>query len=139
MKHQVSTEWVGKRAFDHEIQGHIIRTDSLETQGGENSGSSPKRLLLASLTGCSGVDVVMILEKMRVNYDRLTITAEADLSEDQPKVYTHIRVNYVISGKNLDHSKVERAVKLSQEQYCGVAAMLRKNCPIDYTIEYLEA
>ncbi|MCB0641291.1 MAG: OsmC family protein [Phaeodactylibacter sp.] len=138
MTHQVSTEWVGKRAFDHQIQDHIVRTDALEIQGGDNSGPSPKRLLLAGLTGCTAVDIVSILDKMRVPIDSLRITAEADLGEEHPKVYTHIRMQYIVSGKNIDRTKVERAVKLSQEQYCGVAAMLRKNCPIDYTIEYLD-
>lgn len=138
MKHQVQTEWAGQRAFDSTIQGHLVRTDSLIEQGGQDSGPSPKRMVLVGLCGCTGVDVVSMLEKMRMPFDALRITAEADLSEEHPKVYTHIRMRYQISGKELNQAKIERAVKLSQEEYCGVSAMLRKNCPIDYTIEYYE-
>ena len=93
---------------------------------------------MAALTGCTGIDVVMLLDKMRVNYTNIEMEVEADLSEEHPKVYTAIRLIYKFYGKDLNHKKVEKAVALSQDKYCGVSAMLKMICPLVYSIEYLE-
>ena len=82
------------------------------------------------------MDVVSLLKKMRVDYTSFEIDIEADLTEEHPIVFSEIRIRYLIAGKNLDHTKVEKAVNLSQERYCGVSAMLKKNSPINYSIEY---
>lgn len=131
--HTIRSEWKGKVAFDHHIQNHKIRTDSTPELG-DDSGASPKRLLLASLAGCSGIDVTSMLQKMRVSFDSLHIEVEADQSEGHPVVYTEIRMVYHFRGKQINEEKVKRAVELSQTKYCGVTAMLQKNCPIRYDI-----
>ena len=130
---QITARWVGGYAFDQITDGFTVRTES---QGLSEApkGPGPKKLVLVSLAGCSGIDVVSILDKMRIVYESFTIDVEADLSDEHPKVYTAIRLTYTLSGKELDRKKITRAVELSLNNYCGVAAMLRKNCPIDYEL-----
>ena len=133
LMHKIISTWSDKMAFDNHIGNHVVRIDTLPPLG-DDSGPGPKSLMLASLAGCSGLDVVSMLNKMRVKYDRFDIEVEADLAEEHPKVYTHIRMVYRLTGKAIKREKVEKAVHLSHDRYCGVSAMLRKNCPIDYEI-----
>jgi len=135
--HRVKTVWKDKMAFDSQIDGHTLRIDT-GGELGDDSGPSPKKLLLASLAGCTGMDVVSLLKKMRVNITGFEMDVDADLTEEHPIVYSEIRLVYRFYGTNLDKTKVEKAVKLSKERYCGVSEMLRKNSPIIYTIEYME-
>ena len=130
---QITAQWKGGYAFDHQTDGFTVRTES---QGLSESPKAPgpKKLVLVSLAGCSGIDVVSILEKMRIEYESFDIDVEADLSDEHPKVYTAIRLTYRLKGKDLDRNKITRAVELSLNSYCGVSAMLRKNCPIDYEL-----
>ncbi|MFN4082300.1 MAG: OsmC family protein [Bacteroidia bacterium] len=101
------------------------------------AGARPKPLLLASLAGCTGIDVVSLLAKMRVQYSDFSLDVSADLTEEHPKVYSVIYLTYNIKVNDSDKDKVEKAVKLSEEKYCGVSAMLIKNCPIHVKINYL--
>ncbi len=137
MTHSIKSTWKGTMAFDNEIGNHIVRTDTTPPMS-EDSGASPKKLLLASLAGCTGIDVVMLLEKMKVPFARYEMEVAADLTEEHPKVYSEIRLKYIFYGKDMDSKKVERAVNLSQDKYCGVSAMLRMICPVIVTIEYVE-
>lgn len=136
-KHKVQSVWNGGMAFKHQVVNHEVITDSTPPLG-EDSGASPKRLLLAGLAGCSGIDVASLLKKMRVQYDNIEIESEADLGEELPQVYTEIRMLYKVYGKGIKKEKVEKAIRMSQEELCGVTAMLQKNCPVLYTIEYHE-
>ncbi len=104
----------------------------IELDGKE--GFSPKALLLTGLAGCTGVDVVDILEKMRVPFASLVIDAEAGLTDEHPRVFNDIQLNYIIVTEEENRDKVVKAIDLSLEKYCGVAAMLRKNSSINYTI-----
>jgi putative redox protein len=115
--------------------GHEILLDLSKESGGQDSGARPKTLLLTALGGCTAMDVVSILGKMRVEFDGLKIHLGADLTEDHPKVFKSIHVKYVFSGKGLPLDKLERAASLSMEKYCGVGAMLAKACPITHEIE----
>ncbi len=135
-QHQVSTTWAGRQAFDSKIKNHSIRIDTVEPDGFDK-GPNPKPLLLSALAGCTGMDVVEILRKMRVELTALRIEVEGDLTEDLPQVYESIRLVYYFEGPNLESKKekVEKAVVLSQEKYCGVTAMLKKVCPVDYSME----
>ncbi|MFT5386092.1 MAG: putative redox protein [Saprospiraceae bacterium] len=135
--HSVKTNWKNKMAFDSQIDKHTVRIDT-GGELGDDSGPSPKKLLLASLAGCTGMDVVSLLKKMRVTITGFEIDIEADLTEEHPKVYSEIRLVYRFFGTDLNKEKVEKSVRLSQEKYCGVSAMLRKNSPINYRIEYIE-
>lgn len=137
MKHAIKTKWQGKMAFDNQIDDHTVRIDA-KAPLGDGSGPSPKKLLLASLAGCTGIDVVSLLDKMRAPVDAFEIDTEADLTDEHPKRYSEIRIIYRFYGKDLKKSKIEKAVKMSQERYCGVSEMLRANSPINYVIEYHE-
>ncbi len=110
------------------IDGHSITIDATPAGGGENHGPSPKILLLLSAAGCTGMDVIPMLEKMRVPITGLNIRAVADGTDVDPKVYTMMKIIYEFSGNNLNEhrEKLERAVSLSQEKHCGVSAMLSK-------------
>jgi putative redox protein len=125
----------GDLSFEIDQFGHKYTVDTKKEFGGNDSGPSPKALLLGGLLGCSGMDVASILKKMHVEYDELTMTAESEQTKDHPMVYKDIFVEYHIKGKDdLDLEKIKRSVELSMTKYCGVSAMLSKNSPIHYKI-----
>lgn len=135
MTYQVNTKWVDGMAFDSQVGDHTVRVDA-SGELGNNTGPSPKKLLLTSLAGCTGIDVVSLLNKMRVSFEGLDIDIQADLTEEHPKVFSEIRMIYKVYGKNIQKEKVAKAVEMSKTKYCGVSAMLEKNSPIKYSIEY---
>ena len=135
--HEVKTVWAGGMAFDSQIGDHSIRIDNSIKGGGTNTGPLPKPLLLSALSGCTGIDVISILDKMRVTYSDLAIEVSGTLSEEVPKIYTHIQVTYKIKVAPEDQDKMAKAVDLSLNKYCGVTVMLSKSCPIDHSIVYL--
>lgn len=137
MTHNIKTIWKDKMAFESQIDNNILRIDTGGALG-DNSGPSPKKLLLASLAGCTGMDVVSLLSKMRVPFTNFEMDIDADLTDEHPKVYSEISIVYRVFGTQLNKEKVKKAIDLSQEKYCGVSAMLKKNSPITYSIEYIE-
>lgn len=130
----VDASLVGSMAFQMDLDGHNFITDASKEIGGENLGPRPKKLLLAGLIGCTGIDVVSILKKMKVELESFNLEAKAESSEEHPKVYTEIHLTYRFKGENLPMDKLEKAVSLSQEKYCGVSAMLKKAAPVTYDI-----
>lgn len=135
---KVTANWVSALAFDGvSDNGHTVRMDTTLDGGGMDSGMSPKKLLLASLCGCSGMDVVDILKKMKVVFSKLEISAEAEQTEEHPRVFKFVSMVYSADVAAGDLDKLTRAVTLSQEKYCGVSAMLSKHCAINYRIELL--
>jgi len=112
---------------------HWITMDGPEKLGGSNAGVRPKELVLIALAGCTGSDVVSILQKKRVKLTDFEINITAQQSEPHPKVFTHIDVEYVFYGKDIREKDVERAIELSTETYCGVSAMLKKAMTINHT------
>lgn len=136
--YKAKTTWVEKLAFDNQIDQHSFRIDG-NGPTPEGTGPSPKKMLLTSLAACTGIDIVSMLEKMRVPITGLELDTEADLTDEHPKVFSEIRLIYRVFGENIDRAKVEKAVQLSKEKYCGVSAMLEKNSPIKIEIEYVES
>lgn len=135
---KVTTSWVETLAFDVKADtGHVARLDTSVENGGSGSGMNPKKMLLGSLCGCSGIDVVEILHKMKVSFTKLEIEASAEQTEDHPKVFKFIDMVYRCDASPEDLDKLNRAVSLSKEKYCGISAMLAKHCPINYTIELI--
>ncbi|HEX9010122.1 MAG TPA: OsmC family protein [Holophagaceae bacterium] len=126
---EATVTWTSGMAFEAEQEGQRIPID-VPGPDGTSRGVRPKGLLLAGLGGCTGMDVVSILEKMRVPFEGLAVEISADQSDDHPKVFTAIRVTYRFKGRDLPMDKLERAVQLSQEKYCGVSAMLGKTAAI---------
>ena len=123
------TTWVQGHEFD---SSHDDRHFTID--GNREKGPSPKALLLSGLAGCSGIDVVDILEKMRVAFSGLTIEAEATQGEEHPRVFTDVLITYRLKTDAANEDKVRKAIDLSLEKYCGVAAMLRKNSPVRYQL-----
>jgi len=138
MKHIVDTVWKGQMKFEADLDGHKIVVDATPDAGGEDAGARPKKLMIVALAGCSGMDVVTILQKMRVQIDDLTISIEADATDEHPKRYTEMKILYRFKGKDLDLQKLQKAVRLSQEQYCGVAAAYKKAMTLAWDIEVEE-
>jgi putative redox protein len=117
---------------------HWITMDGPEKLGGNNAGVRPKELLLMALAGCTGSDVVSILLKKRSNLTDFEINITAQQTEEHPKVFTQIDLEYVFYGKDLKVNDVERAIELSTTTYCGVSAMLRKAIKINHTCRIVE-
>lgn len=134
MKNKVDINWTEDMSFDASVNDHTIKLDAMEAVGGKNKGPRPKPLVLVALGGCTGMDVVSMLKKMRVQFTALNIEVEGELTEEHPKVYHTITIIYRFKGKDLPIEKLEKAVSLSQERYCGVTAMLQKVAKIENKI-----
>lgn len=126
VKHTINTSWKGGLAFEANVNGHKITMDAPESSGGQNSGPGPKSLQLVALSGCTGMDVVSILQKMRVNFSKVDIEVQGDVTDENPKHYYKMHVIYTFTGKDLPMDKLGKAVKMSEETYCGVEALYRK-------------
>ncbi|MDY6914696.1 MAG: OsmC family protein [Candidatus Cloacimonadota bacterium] len=133
-KTKISANWQGDMSFDISQNGHNFVIDADEKVGGHDKGPRPKALLLSGLAGCTGMDVISILKKMKVTDYNLKIDVEAEQSEEFPKPYNKITVFFRFEGKNLPENKLKRAVELSETRYCGVSDMLRKAATIDVQI-----
>jgi len=137
MKHTVDTSWQGNMKFDAVVSGHHIIMDALPVVGGSDEGARPKELMLASLAGCTGMDVISILKKMRVEPTYFNVRVEAEMTEEHPKHYIAMHIIYEFKGENLEMEKLQKAVKLSQDQYCGVSTAYRKAMELTYEIVIL--
>jgi putative redox protein len=133
-KTEIKLNWKKKMAFDAEVNGHIIPLDAEEHVGGENYGPRPKPLTLVSLGGCTGMDVVSILGKMRVELDGFDVHVSGELTDEHPKYFHKIHIVYTFKGKDLPMEKLKKAIDLSQDRYCGVTAMLNKVAEITHEI-----
>lgn len=130
---EARTTWTEKHRFNGiASSGHPIVVD-----GDKASGNSPMELVLIGLCGCTGYDVVSILQKKREPFTSLEVRAEAERATEPPSVYTKIKLIYRVGGK-VSHKAVEDAVRLSKEKYCSVSAMLAQTAKISAEIEYIE-
>ncbi len=121
-------------AFEAELDGFTVTIDADESVGGKNKGPKPKGLTLSSLAGCTAMDVISILRKMRAEPEEFSVEAEAEVTDEHPKVFSKITVTYHFKGGEITREKAEKAVGLSEERYCGVSAMLRQAAPIETKI-----
>ncbi len=134
MKSTVDVTWTRDMAFEATVNNHKILLDADEAVGGHDHGPRPKPLTLVALGGCTGMDVVSMLKKMRVEPEYFNVQVEGEMTEEHPKVYHTITISYIFRGNNLDPEKLEKAVTLSQEKYCGVSAMLGKAAKLQHKI-----
>ena len=137
-KESVSTRWIENMAFESEVNGHKLIIDVGPASGGEDRGPRPKQLMLSALGGCTAMDVVAMLKKMRVNIDGLNVIVEGDLTEDYPKHFFKMHVIYEFKGKDLPLDKLQKVIDLSSEKYCGVSAVYRKAMELTSEIRILE-
>lgn len=131
----VEVRWTHPKRFDGTSPGGAsLVLDARPESGGTGAGPSPMEAVLMALAGCTGVDVVDVLRKMRAPLDGLAITVSAERAAEHPKEFTKIHLRYAAWGAGLAREQVERAVSLSQEKYCSVSAMLRRSADLTYEI-----
>lgn len=132
--------WRGDLMFTaFSSNGFSIPMDAAESVGGHGTGSSPIELLLTALAGCTGMDVMSILQKKQQRITAFEIRVEGDRKDEHPRIFTDINVHFLITGHNVEPAAVERAIQLSDEKYCSVANALRPSASINYTYEIIEA
>lgn len=138
MKHVIDMAWTDKVAFEGDMDGHKVIVDATEEVGGSDLGPRPKKLMLTALAGCTGVDVIMILKKMKVEPEAFNVIIEGEVTEEHPKHYNKMKVIYQFKGKDLPMEKLKKAVKLSEETYCGVTAVYKKAMKMESEIRIVE-
>ena len=121
-------------AFDIDQHGHHLTADADGSHGGTGYGPSPRSLMLSALSGCTGMDVVAILGKMQMPYDSFALEISATGADQHPHVFTEVHITYLFTGAEVDTTKVEKAVKLSLEKYCPVAATLKHTATITWEV-----
>ena len=132
-------QWLDGRAFVGESgSGHAVVMDGAPDAGGRNIGVRPMEMMLLGLGGCTAFDIVMILERMRETVTGLDIALEAERASEDPKVFTHVKIIYKVTGRGLKPANVERAVSLSAEKYCSASAMFGKTASIEHSFEIIE-
>jgi putative redox protein len=137
MTNHITTKWLGEMAFEsNNPSGHTVRIDAGEESGGSGAGLRPKALMLSGLAGCSGLDVASLIKKMKLEVDDFKIETIANLTDEHPKYYDSVVVEYHFTGANLNEDKLKKAVDLSVEKYCGVMEMFRKFAKLDIKIFY---
>jgi len=131
---KTTVKWNEKMAFTSTTpSGHEIKMDAAEEVGGTNSGARPTELLLNAVAGCTGIDIISILQKMRLNPVSFHMEVEGNRADDHPKKFTDINIHYVLEGE-LPEDKVIRAIQLSTEKYCSVSHSLSANVTASYSI-----
>lgn len=137
MKKIIDVTWSNNMKFMTNVDGHELVLDAATDNGGADEGPRPKALMMVALAGCTGMDVVSILAKMRVNLTYFNLKVEGDINDEHPKKFNAMKVIYEFKGENLEYDKVEKAVKLSIDKYCGVNANYRDAMAMDYEIRLL--
>lgn len=127
-------DWIGKMAFSSTTpSGHEIKMDADEEVGGTNSGARPTELLLNAVAGCTGIDIISILTKMRLNPTKFYIDVQGQRADAHPKKFTEIHIHYALEG-DLPEEKVIRAIQLSMDKYCSVSHSLSSSIHASYSI-----
>jgi putative redox protein len=135
---EIQISWKSGVAFEAHQNGKMFMIDGSPDVGGQDLGVRPKALILSALAGCTGIDVVMILNKMRVVFSHFDIKVQGTLTNAEPTYYDQVKIIYEIKlADKADGDKVKKAVELSQEKYCGVSEMVRKFAELSYEIVYL--
>ncbi len=134
--HEIETQWMGKMQFNALVNGHTIIMDGPERVGGEDNGPIPKPFVLTALSGCTGMDIVSILRKLRKEVKELNMIVTGELSAQQPIEYTAMHIVYDFKGDEACKDAALNAVNLSQEKYCGVSHMLKKALPVTWKVNY---
>ena len=138
MDHTIDLAWKERMTFEVDIDGHVLTIDADLASGGDNRGPRPKKLMLVALAGCTGIDVISILKKMKIEPEVFNVIVEGDVADDHPKKYTEMKIIYQFKGKNLPIEKLQKAVNLSQEKYCWVSAVYRDALKLKSEIRIVE-
>jgi putative redox protein len=134
---KVELTWKDNMLFESKHDDGTFMIDNPADES-ESRGMSPKALMLSSLAGCGGLDIVSLLKKMRAEVEDLKIVVTADLTDEHPKIYKNVVVTYRFFGSDFKKDKIQKAVDLSVEKYCGVMEMFRKFTDVTVNVEYIE-
>ena len=135
----ISVKWIdGMLMVGKSDSGHAIVMDGPPEIGGENLGVRPMEMLLLGMAGCTMIDVVSTLKKMREDIVDCQTQVSADRAEEYPKVFTNIHVHFVLKGNQLNPSNVDKSIKLSAEKYCSASIMIGKTAIITHDYEIIE-
>jgi len=126
MKQTIESTWQGNKKFDAVVNGHHLIMDLSTEAGGEDAGPRPKPLMLVAMAGCTGLDLVSLMKKMRQEVEYFNLIVEGETEDQYPNSYIKMHIIYELRGKDLDPVIIDKAISLSMEQYCGVSAVYRK-------------
>ena len=132
--HSIKTVWREDNIFDTDIDGHTVTLDMPGDDTHVTEGPGPKKLQLVAASTCSGLDIVAMAKKMRIDLKSFDVRIDAEVAEEHPKQYTSMKVIYEFEGDELPKDKLERACQLSFDKYCGVLALYKKAIPVSYEI-----
>ena len=139
MGHKVTTTWKNKMLLESDNPlGKNLLMESGPDSGGSNQGLSPKALMLSSLGGCTGLDLLSLLKKMRVEIEDFKVIVNGELTEEHPKYYDKVSIDYYFTGTDLNEEKIKKVVFLSEERYCGVIKMFRAFAEVTIAIHINE-
>ena len=139
MGHKVTTTWKNKMLLESDNPlGKNLLMESGPDSGGSNQGLSPKALMLSSLGGCTGLDLLSLLKKMRVEIEDFKVIVNGELTEEHPKYYDKVSIDYYFTGTDLNEEKIKKVVSLSEERYCGVIKMFRAFAEVTIAIHINE-
>ena len=135
----ISVNWVdGMLMVGKSHSGHSITMDGPPEIGGNNLGVRPMEMLLLGVAGCTMIDVVTTLKKMRQDLTNFETKLSAERADEHPKVFTDIHIQFIVKGQDLDPKKVEKAITLSAQKYCSASIMLGKTASITHDFEIVE-
>lgn len=137
MEHILNVTWEKNMKFTTKLDGHYISVDASEDNGGNNEGPRPKNFMLLAVAGCTGMDVISILRKMKEDVTYFNLRVEGLTSDEHPRKFLEMKIIYEFKGNNLEYEKLEKAVNLSVEKYCGVNANYRDAMKMIYEIKIL--
>ena len=138
MINKIEVSWKGEMLFESTAPEGKVMIDAAEDAGGQGKGLRPKAMMLTSLAGCTAMDVASLLKKMRAEVADFKIEVEANLTEEHPKFYDKVKVTYLFFDKDFQKDKIEKAVNLSVERYCGVMEMFRQFAEVTTEIKYID-
>lgn len=138
MTNTVEINWTGKMSFESVGKEGNLLLDADEKVGGQGKGLRPKALMLTALGGCTAMDIASLLKKMRAEVSDFKIEVQAEMTEEHPKFYNKTHLIYKFYGSDFKKDKIEKAVNLSKERYCGVMEMFRKFAAVTTEIKYFE-
>lgn len=138
MTNKIEVSWKGEMLFESVAPEGNVMIDAAKEVGGQGKGLRPKAMMLTSLAGCTAMDVASLLKKMRAEVEDFKIEVSANLTDEHPKIYDKVHVVYKFYGSDFKKEKIEKAVNLSSERYCGVMEMFRKFSKVTIEIQYIE-
>lgn len=138
MTNKIEVNWKGQMLFESVAPEGSVLIDAAEEVGGQGKGLRPKAMMLSALAGCTAMDIASLLKKMRAEVKDFKISAEANLTDEHPKYYDKVKVIYDFYGGDFKKDKIEKAIQLSVDRYCGVMEMFRQFSEVSTEINYHE-